>query len=279
MVEIVLSKEYFNITDTLTCGQIFRFSEYNGGYAVFSCDKLCFLFERGDNVVIQTKEEDENYFKTFFDLDRDYKEIVNSALNGEYQMLSVSAEVGKGIRILKQDETETLFSFMISQNNNIKRIKLIIDRLCTALGEEKEFNGVKYHAFPKVEVMAKKDEEFYKSIGLGYRAEYIRRLAVDINNGFDILGYSNLTTPELKKALCKIYGVGEKVADCVSLFGFNRFDSFPVDTWIEKVYKDYFNGTLTDRKKITEWFISKFKNNSGIYQQYLFHYKRNIEKK
>lgn len=279
MVEIVLSKEYFNIKDTLECGQIFRFSEHKNGYVVFSRDKICFAFNRGDTVVIQTNDEDEGYFARFFDIERDYKQIVDKALNSEYKMLSLSASVGKGIRILKQDEMEMLFSFMISQNNNIKRIKLIIDRLCNALGEEKEFNGLKYRAFPSVLEMAKKDVDFYKSIGLGYRAEYIRRLAVDINNGFDILGYSNLTTPELKKALCKIYGVGEKVADCVSLFGFNRFDSFPVDTWTEKVYKDYFNGTLTDRKKITEWFISKFKNNSGIFQQYLFHYKRNIEKK
>ncbi len=279
MIETIVKKDFFNIEDTLTCGQIFRFSKHDDGYAVFSCDKCCFLYERGDSVVIKTAPDDVEYFKKFFDAERDYQKIVYNAKNSGYDMLAISAECGKGIRILKQDETETLFSFIISQQNNIKRIKLIIERLCEALGEEKEFCGLKYRTFPTPKVMAEKSEEFYRSIGLGFRARYIKNLADSIVNGLNLKELNTLSTEQINKSLRGLLGVGEKVANCVTLFGYQRFDSFPVDTWIEKVYKEYFSGTLTDRKQITAWFISKFKNNSGIYQQYLFHYRRNVDKK
>ena len=182
--------------------------------------------------------------------------------------------MGKGIRILNQDYTETLFSFIISQNNNIARIKGIIEKLCLALGEKKQFKDIEYHAFPTAKIMAQQSLMFFREIGLGYRAEYIKRLAEDIDIGFDLSLLCDLSTMEIKDALMNIHGVGRKVCDCVTLFGFHRSDSFPVDTWIEKVYKQDFNGTLTDRVKITEWFLSRFKDNSGYYQQYLFHYKR-----
>jgi N-glycosylase/DNA lyase len=194
------------------------------------------------------------------------------------EILSVSANLGKGIRILNQDAVETLFSFIISQNNNIPRIKKSIEKLCQGLGEEKEFEGIKYYAFPTVEKMSQAPLEFYKEIGLGYRAEYVKKLAEKIVQGFSVNSLKALATNELKSVLTSLYGVGPKVADCVSLFGFHRSDSFPVDTWIDKVYKEHFNGSLTDRNKISKWFTDLFKENSGYYQQYLFYYKRSLEK-
>ena len=156
--------------------------------------------------------------------------------------------------------------------------KNIIEKMCDALGERNSFNGEEFFAFPLVEKMAEMPVEFYQGIGLGYRAEYIRRLSVDIVNGFNVNQMENLSTTELKKTLVKIYGVGPKVADCVSLFGFHRADSFPVDTWIEKVYVQDFKGTLKDRSKIAKYFLNRFKENSGYYQQYLFYYARLKEK-
>ena len=179
---------------------------------------------------------------------------------------------------MNQDPTETLFSFIISQNNKIPRIKGIIEKLCTALGEKKKFKEIEYYAFPTIEKMAEKSSGFYKSLSLGYRADYIYKLSLEMKNGFTISKLSGLSTPELKRALLKIYGVGPKVADCVMLFGFHRADSFPVDTWIDKVYRENFNGTLKDRAKIADWFLNEFKENAGYFQQYLFHYKRIKEK-
>ena len=147
--------------------------------------------------------------------------------------------------------------------------------MSTALGQKKSYNGYEYYAFPTTKSLAKMDVNFYTSIGLGYRAQYIERNAKLIDNGFNLDDLSVLDTPSLKRELKSLYGVGPKVADCVSLFGFHRADSFPVDTWIEKVYYEEFGGNEKSNDKITAYFLDKFKDNSGYVQQYLFSYKRN----
>lgn len=271
------SAEYFSVTDTLTCGQAFRFIPCEKGYKIYSADKCAYVYQEGDRTYIECEKTDEGYFYNYFDLSRDYEQIYNSAIAKNVGILTLAANAGKGIRLLNQNLTETLFSFIVSQNNNIPRIKGIIEKLCASLGEKKSFRGEEFYAFPSVAAMADKDEAFYKSVGLGYRAEYIRRLAESMACGLDINVFSTLSTKELKSELVKLYGVGRKVADCVALFGYRRGDSFPVDTWIEKVYRDDFDGKLTDREKIADELVEKFGENAGYYQQYLFHYKRNRE--
>lgn len=279
MKKILFKTEFFNPKDTLECGQVFRFIPYGNGYAVHALDKRAHVYTDGENTVVVCNDNDQEFFAEYFDLKRDYKSICDSALKSGYPVLTRSATLGKGIRILNQDKIETLFSFIISQNNNIPRIKGIIERLCTALGERKEFDGQVYYAFPTVQKMSEMDEDFYKSIGLGYRAGYIKKLADDIVQGLDINAFSKLDTNTLKTRLTQLYGVGPKVCDCVALFGFHRSDSFPVDTWIAKVYEQDFYGTLKDRKKISEWFVKSYGENAGYFQQYLFYYKRSLEEK
>ena len=277
MNKIIFSSEFFNIKDTLECGQFFRFKPFDKGYLCFSLDKCAYCYTQGDNTVIECEDDNVEYFSNYFDLKRDYSLIYKCALSQNIEILTQSANSGKGIRILNQNVTETLFSFIISQNNNIPRIKLIIERLCSALGEEKSFLGQTYYAFPSIKKMAEKDVDFYRGIGLGYRAEYIYNLAKSIENGFNVNEYLNLETPALKKRLISIYGVGPKVADCVLFFGYRKTDSFPVDTWIEKVYIENFNGKQKHHDKIANELVEKFGINSGYFQQYLFHYKRNLE--
>lgn len=277
MITFKVESDFFNIKDTLDCGQIFRYKPKDKGYFVYSLDKCAYVYQDNDFVSISVNEEDYQYFYNYFDLDNDYLKIYQNALNENVEILTKSAISGKGVRILNQDKTEILFSFIVSQNNNIPRIKSIIEKLCTSLGETKNFMGEEYYAFPKIESLAKQDLAFFYSVGLGYRAPYIKRLAEDLLNGFNLNELEKLDTKSLKKALTSIYGVGPKVADCVSLFGFHKTDSFPVDTWIEKVYLEDFKGTLKDRNKIADYFVKKFKNNSGYFQQYLFYYKRSKE--
>ena len=276
MRKIISDNGFFNIKDTLSCGQIFRFKEYDGGYLCFSADKCAFVREEENKTVITCEENDAEYFTEYFDLKRDYRAIYTRASAEKEEIIVKSAAAGKGIRILRQNREEMLFSFIISQNNNIPRIKKIIERLCSSLGEKKTFSGEEYFTFPKAAAMSKKDLGFYYGIGLGYRAPFIKRLADDVASGFNV---ASLDDGKLKENLLKIYGVGEKVADCVMLFGFNKTDAFPVDTWIEKVYREDFNGTLKDRKKISEYFTDRFKEDSGFIQQYLFYYKRSLENK
>lgn len=282
MKKIVYGSEFFNIKDTLLCGQVFRFkinfkasADFGAEvYDVFSSDKRCVAYNKGEKAIVECEEKDADYFYNYFDLERDYSKILSSAFNVG-GILKTAANHGKGIRILNQDPEETLFSFMVSQNNNIPRIKAIIEKLCEGAGEKKDFCGEEYFAFPTHTALSFKDKKFFTDVGLGYRAEYIKNLADNFADVFDAEKLRKLSTSDLKKSLLSVYGVGGKVANCVSLFGFHRSDSFPVDTWIEKVYREDLCGTLKARDKISQELVAKFGENSGYFQQYLFYYKRN----
>lgn len=276
-ISFSFDNEFFNISDTLSCGQVFRYKSFGKGYLVFSLDKCAYCYQTENETIIECKAEDKDYFYSYFDLGRDYSLIYDFAKNSNYQIVQDASSLGKGIRILNQEKEETLFSFIISQNNNIPRIKGILEKLCASLGELKYFKDEPYYAFPTAYKMAESSLDFFYSIGLGYRAPYIKKLAEDLKKGLNLNNFNALTTPYLKKSLTTIYGVGPKVADCVAFFGYHRSDSFPVDTWIEKVYRENFDGKLNGTEKISKWFVDDFKEYAGYIQQYLFHYKRNLE--
>ena len=275
---IKFSGEYFSVKDTLECGQTFRFTLLSDGkYIVYTKDKCAVCYNDGDYAYVECEDCDKDYFYHYFDLGRDYSKISSVALKENISVLTQAVNLGKGIRILNQDKEEMLFSFIISQNNNIPRIKKIINALCDKLGEDMTFNGRSYKAFPTAKRLAEFGADFYAGLGLGYRASYIADTAKLLLGNLDLTALDSLSTTELKKQLLSIRGVGPKVADCIALFGFHRADSFPVDTWIEKLYREDFAGTETDRNKITKFFTDKFGENSGYVQQYLFHYKRNLQ--
>ena len=196
----------------------------------------------------------------------------NQKLLRELQtLLGVSSLTG--LRLLNQNSEEMIYSFIISQNNNIPRIKLIISRICEGLGQRTSSPFGDFYAFPSSSALAAKEPEYYRSLGAGYRDVFIsdtaRRIAAE---GIERL--YGLPGDELRRQLLTYKGVGPKVADCICLFGFGRRDAFPVDTWIEKLYREDFGGTLTDRNKINAYFTSLFGQFSGYMQQYLFYAKR-----
>lgn len=274
MQTLKIKSKFFNPKDTLECGQVFRFKPYLDGYLVFSLDKCCYLYEKGGYTYIES--DDVKYFENYFDLKTDYQKIYDGVKSYGIEFLSSALEFGKGIRILKQDLVETAFSFIISQNNNIKRIQSSIEKLCEALGEKRSFKGETYYAFPKVEKLAEKEISFFRELGLGYRDAYILEFAKKLNGGFDLNSFKSLDTPSLEKELIGIYGIGKKVADCILLFAYNRSDAFPVDTWIEKVYRENLGGLEKDRSKISLELQERFKNLSGYVQQYVFYFKRGV---
>ncbi len=263
--------KYFNPLQTLDCGQIFRFEKSGDGYFVVSGDKACYVHSDGVKTFVEC--EDGDYFYNFFDLGRDYAEIAKKAAGYGNPLLEKSAREYAGLRLLNQQKEEMLFSFIISQNNNIPRIKGIISRICAGLGEKKEFAGKEYYSFPSAAALARAGTEFFKDAGCGYRDKFLSETAARVAaEGLE--GLDRLSTPDLKKRLTGYKGVGAKVADCVALFGFSRRDSFPVDVWVEKVYREDFGGKLLDRNKISEYFTGLFGENSGYVQQYLFYGKR-----
>ena len=265
--------QFFNVQDTLVCGQTFRFKPYEKGYLVYAGGEACYCYNEGDSAFIQSDNDD--FWFDYFCLGQDYKTVVEAVLRLDNPIVSRACQENFGVRILKQDGYEALISFIVSQNNNIPRIKSSIERLCAFCGEKKSFAYGEYYAFPTPERLSKVTIPEFTALGFGYRAEYLYLTAQKIVGGeINIKSLSLLPTKELKARLLEIKGVGDKVADCVLLFGFRRGDCFPVDTWIEKLYREDFGGTLKDRKKIAEYFVSAFGENSGIIQQYLFFEKR-----
>lgn len=271
MNTISYESKFFNPTDTLECGQIFRFESFKKGYRVISRDKACYIYSEGEKTFIES--DDCDYFYNFFDLGRDYGEIIEKMESFGVPVLCRAASAAKGLRLLNQDPEEMIFSFIISQNNNIPRIKKIINGLCRELGEEREFMGERYFSFPTAAKMAQKDASFFKSLGAGYRDAFLFDTACRIEReGVERL--KNLSADDLRKELLSFKGIGPKVADCISLFGFKKTESFPVDTWIEKLYREDFLGELKDRNKISAYFKNAFGEYSGYVQQYLFYFKR-----
>ena len=260
------SSEYFNVTDTLECGQIFRYKRLDGGrYAVYSQDKYAELETVNDKVVVYTTDAD--YFWHFFDLDTDYAAKV-AKIGAISPLMKEAAAFGKGIRILNQDLTEMIFSFIISANNNIKRIQLIIDRLCNAIGA-----GTAYgRAFPTVADMASQSVEFYTGLGAGYRDKYLLETAKMLLT-YDLGTLTGLDSAAARRELLRFMGVGPKVADCILLFGLRRGDVFPVDTWLKKVYHSYFEQGHRD-SEISSFFCNLFGEDAGLCQQYLFYFQR-----
>ena len=261
----VFDKTQFNPKHILECGQIFRFGrDENNNYFVISIDKKATIIEQNDCYEIISDNPD--YFIELFDLNTDYNLIKQTLKNNK--ILSPMIDYGYGIRILKSDPFEMIFSFVISQNNNIKRIQQIIEKLCN-IGEIK--NG--FHAFPSIQILNEMPLSFYESLGAGYRARFLKDLSSSLK-AIDFTSLQNLSTDELYNYLIPLNGIGPKVASCILLFGFHRTEKFPVDTWIEQVYYNHFSTQKKTRPEIQKYFENEFGKFSGIAQQYLFYYER-----
>ncbi|MBE7075270.1 MAG: 8-oxoguanine DNA glycosylase [Clostridiales bacterium] len=262
---IIYSKDEFVPEHILECGQIFSYEKIENTYIVYSADKLAKITETGQTYEIETNNVE--YFINFFDLNTDYAKLKLDLIK-TYPYLKKAIDFGNGIRILKQDIFETIISFIISANNNIKRIKKILFAIRQKFGTK----ILSYYSFPTLEQLSKGTIDDFKSLGAGYRAKYLVEACKMLKNE-DLTQYKQLSTKELNKKLLSIMGVGQKVSDCIMLFGFSRGDVFPVDTWIEKVYCSYFEDEH-DRVKIRKNLLTTFGANSGYVQQYLFYSQR-----
>ena len=262
---LIKGTEDFNVIQTLNCGQIFRYVIDGDTAVVYSKDKKALLTWTNDTIEITSKDID--YFYHFFDLSRDYAVIKSTLKNDEF--LAPAVEYGYGIRILNNDAFEMIVSFIISANNNIKRIKNSIEYLCKKFGEKSD----DYHAFPTLSALKKATISDYEDAGLGYRAEQMHDTIQRLTER-DILYLQQADKDEKMKFLLSLKGVGEKVANCIMLFGLGVRDVFPVDTWINKVYNHLTDSENNDRKKITRELTARYKDLSGFAQQYFFYYFR-----
>lgn len=264
----VVCDDAFNIERTFDCGQCFRF-EPNGDGSVSGVAHGRFVtFACPDEHTVRIYGSDRADFdavwREFLDLDRDYTAL-SASFEGD-EVLCRAARCASGIRILKQDPWETLCSFIISQNNNIPRIKGLIEAISREYGEPIDTpHGVRY-TFPTAAALAAAGEEALFALKTGFRAKYIADAARRVADGsLDLEQVAKLPTAEASDMLCTVKGVGPKVAACTLLFGFGRGDCFPIDVWIKRVLDEFYPDGLD---------IAALGDRAGIAQQYLFYYKR-----
>lgn len=253
-----------DLAQTLDCGQCFRWEEQSDGsftgvaYGKSVSVRLC-----EDTLYIEKADEAdfENIWKNYFDLSLDYGKI-KTELSLIHPVLAEAAGYASGIRILRQEPWEALCTFIISQNNNIKRIKGIVARLCETFGEK---IGENEYAFPTAEKIAGLTADDLAPLRAGFRNRYLLDAAQKVHSGVVTLEKCfDLPYDEAKAELMKITGVGVKVADCTLLFGFHRVEAFPVDVWMKRAMEILF----PDMKP------EDFGEYAGIAQQYIFHYSR-----
>ena len=261
----VFNGDEFNIQHILECGQVFRYKNTPFGYTIYSADQKADIYCQKDSVKIFCKNK--KFFIKYFDLDTNY-DTIKSAISGE-QYVDDAIKFGYGIRILKSDPFEMIISFIISANNNIPRIKATIDKIVMAYGSKID----DYYAFPTAKQLALADEQFFKSVGCGYRSAYLVDTVAKLVD-YDFGKIETMSTDEAKKELLKFKGIGPKVADCILLFGFNKADVFPTDTWIVHTYESMYGKSNKSVKEINKFFTDKFGKYSGYAQQYLFYSQR-----
>lgn len=264
MGKIVFENVYpFDLQQTLDCGQCFRWTKNDDNSFSGVINSVFCTVSYKDGVLTVESENDinEKVFFDYFDLELDYAKIKED-LSKLHPVLEEASAYAGGIRILNQDTFEALITFIISQNNNIGRIKGIVERLCENFGEKIDDT---HYAFPTAEKLASLEIDDLSVIRAGFRHRYIIDAAKKVYSGeVDLEGLRAMSYDDAKKELMKITGVGVKVADCVLLFGFHRLESFPLDVWMKRAMKVLFDSM--DPKAFGEY--------GGIAQQYIFHYSR-----
>lgn len=251
-----------DLAQTLDCGQSFRWVENDGKFSGVAFRKKVEIYFEDDYLFIDntTVEDYENIWKSYLDLELDYGKI-REDIKKLHPVLEEACAYAPGIRILRQEPWEALCTFIISQNNNIKRIKGIVERLCESFGDKID----DYYTFPSAEKLAELAPEDLAPIRAGFRNKYIIDAAVKVNSGEVVLEKCRtLEYDDARAELMKIKGVGVKVADCTLLFGLHRVEAFPVDVWMKRALEKLF-------PDMTE---NDFGEYAGIAQQYIFHYSR-----
>jgi len=263
----------FDLKKTFECGQCFRWDMADGNfsesknpcYIGVAFGKVLKIRAVEDSIFMScTMQEYNNIWSDYFDTQRNYSDIRKQLCIDDF--MKSATDFGKGIRILKQDCWEALCSFIISQNNNIPRIISIINTLCRKFGDVIKYENLDYYSFPSAEKIANLSVDDLSPLRCGYRAQYLIRCAKSVVFGdINLKSLIDETPDIIREKLKTLHGVGDKVADCVMLFGMNKLDVFPVDVWMKRaVVKHYSPG----------FDPSIFNPYAGIAQQYIFNYMR-----
>lgn len=264
---ITVELDNFSLREICQSGQCFRMRETaeKNTYELIAGDKYLKASQEGSIVNFFCSDmEFICYWVPYFDIDVDYGKYIQT-VNPRDSYLNAAVQCGSGIRILHQDLWEMIITFLISQQNNIARIRGCIERLCTRYGEKMESESTEYYSFPTPEQLSAATEADLRQLGMGYRARYIVETTRSILNGEVSLDrlYQIKYYRTARKELMKLSGVGEKVADCICLFALHHMDAFPIDTHIRQVLDEHYRRGFPNRR---------YRGMRGIMQQYIFYY-------
>lgn len=263
----------FDLKSTILSGACFRvIEETDGSFTNILKDRVINIKQINNELIVTSSKKDnlEEIIKEYFDLNRDYNIINQELINNDKNMIEVISKC-KGYKILNQEPFEMCISYIISQNNNVKRISNSINDISNKYGKKVIFNNKKYHLFPTYDDMKNISIEELRNFKVGFRAEYIKDFLDKYETLKDI---NSLNTNDALNELMTIKGIGIKVASCILLFGYKRLDTFPIDTWVKKSISELYN-IKNDQKTIEKFAKNTYKEYSGLAIQYLFHSKRN----
>lgn len=280
---IISDVESFKPKHIFDCGQCFRWNkQHDESYTGVFGKNVINVKKEGSKIIFKgiTDGNIEEVCNQYFDLDRDYEQI-KLQLSAIDDNMKTSIQYGQGIRLLNQDLWETIISFIISANNNIPRIKGIIEKICKTYGKKIIFEGKEYYTFPTPDELSKAEVVDLRKLGLGFRDTRVYETTRKIvNKDVDLQKlHENNDTNCVREVLLTLPGVGPKVADCILLFStLKRLEAFPIDVWVRRVINELYikneNEEKVNKKEIEQIAKAKYGNLAGIAQQYLFYWKR-----
>jgi len=266
----------FSLKYTLESGQSFRWNRIDDAYYGVVEGRILKIWQVGPTLRVESSTTEDKttfvpFLRHYLDLDRDVPKLLAAVDNDAYMHRAL--EKLWGMRILNQELWETVASFILSQNNNISRIRGIIRRLSERFGEQLTFRGYVDYSFPSPEALGATTEAELLACGTGYRASYLREAAAAVVSGeFELTAVKEMSYPEAKRELMCRKGIGEKVADCICLFSLGHLAALPIDVWIKRIFETLYLRRRATYPEIREFAHGYFGDSVGYAQQYLFHY-------
>jgi len=268
-------KNDFDLKSTITCGQIFRYTEDNKTFTVIIKDRVLLLTIDGDEIIVESNKEEnlKEVVYDYFDLDRDYGLIEKNIMEKD-EKLKDALVFSRGLKMIHQDPFETLIAYIISQNNRVPSIANSLNLLSYNYGEKIVFKDKEYFLFPSLEKLETLSIENFRKCKVGFRDKYLYEIVDSIKNkNLNLEIIKEMNSDEARQYLMSFKGIGNKVASCILLFAYQKFDVYPIDTWVKKFMKEDYN--IEGENNIKEFTYNKYNEYSGLAIQYMFNYKRN----
>lgn len=273
---VIKNIDNLDLENTITCGQIFRFvKELDGSFTVVLSDRVVNLKMIGNNLYVDSNKSEnlEKVIRDYLDLDRDYISIIENIRSMDNK-LSSCLDCSKGLKMIKQEPIECIIEYIISANNSVRNITNSLNLISKRYGEKVIFKDKEYYLFPSIAQLVNVTCEEYRECKVGFRDKYLVDIVESINNGnLNINSIYSMDTEFAIKYLTSFKGIGMKVASCILLFSYQKFDVFPIDTWVKKfMLSDY---GIEGEENIRKYAKDTYKEYSGLAIQYMFNGKRN----